>query len=85
MMKFRKMLALGSYLFAAQLSVVHAATVNMTAGVNLSGLEINSSYLPGRVNYNYVSPSDKELAYFEAKGIMMIRLPVLWARLQPNL
>ena len=57
----------------------------MIAGVNLSGLEFNSGTLPGRLNYNYVAPNDSELAYYQAKGIKMIRLPVLWARLQPRL
>ena len=57
----------------------------MLAGVNLSGLEFNSGTLPGRLNYNFVAPNDNELAYYQSKGITTIRLPVLWARLQPNL
>ena len=61
------------------------ASSAMSAGVNLSGLEANSSVLPGRANYDYAVPTDTELAYYQSKGIMMIRLPVLWARLQPGL
>ncbi len=57
----------------------------MLAGVNLSGLEFNSSTLPGKLNHNYVAPNDNELAYYQSKGIKIIRLPVLWARLQPSL
>lgn len=62
-----------------------SASTPMSAGVNLSGLESNSTALPGRANYDYAIPSDKELAYYQSKGVMMVRLPVLWARLQPNL
>lgn len=61
------------------------ASTMMSAGINLSGLESNSSVLPGRANYDYAIPSDKELAYYQSKGVMVVRLPVLWARLQPNL
>ena len=64
--------------------VSHAGST-LSAGVNLSGLEISSTKLPGRANYDYAVPSDKELAYYQSKGIMIIRLPILWARLQPNL
>ena len=85
MMKFRTALILGMCLFASKFSPSYAANATMSAGVNLSGLEFNSATLPGKVNYNYVSPSDTELAYYESKGILMIRLPVLWARLQPKL
>ncbi len=84
MTKLRKIVALGT-IVAIKLSLAQAAAQTLTAGVNLSGLETNSTALPGRLNYNYVSPSDKELAYYQGKGIMVIRLPVLWARLQPQL
>ena len=84
MTRLRKIIALGT-VAAFKLSLAQAAPQTLTAGVNLSGLEVNSTALPGRVNYNYVSPSDKELAYYQSKGVMVIRLPVLWARLQPQL
>lgn len=85
MMNLRTSLIIGTCFGLMSVSAAHAATPTMSAGVNLSGLEFNSSVLPGVVNHNYVAPSDGELAYYQSKGVMMIRLPVLWARLQPNL
>ena len=84
MTKLGRLLTLGT-IAAFKLSLAQAATQTLAAGINLSGLEANSSALPGRVNYDYVSPTAKELSYYQGKGIMMVRLPVLWARLQPQL
>jgi endoglucanase len=57
----------------------------MAGGVNLSGMEINAGTIPGVVNYDYVVPTLSELEYYRSKGLLLIRLPVLWERLQPNL
>ncbi len=57
----------------------------MGAGVNLSGLEENAGTLPGTPNTDYPVPSDWELWYYQTKGIDLIRLPILWERLQPDL
>ena len=54
-------------------------------GVNLAGAEFNGGRLPGRPSFDYVYPSGSEIAYFAAKGANVIRLPVLWERLQPDL
>ena len=59
--------------------------LSMLPGVNLSGLEGNAGTRPGRVNYNYVQPSNAMLDYYAAKGIKVIRLPFLWERVQPDL
>ena len=57
----------------------------MQAGVNLSGLEFNAGTLPGVPNTDYPVPGDWELWYYQSKGINLVRLPILWERLQPNL
>ena len=56
----------------------------LVGGVNLSGLEFNAGTLPGQPNWDYPVPSDWELSYYESKNLNLIRLPVLWERLQPN-
>lgn len=54
-------------------------------GVNLSGAEFNKSVLPGVYGTNYIYPNDSELAYYQSKGLTLIRLPFLWERMQPTL
>lgn len=62
-----------------------STTLALEPGVNLSGLEFNAGTLPGRPNWDYGVPGNSELDYYAGKGVMVIRLPVLWERLQPNL
>lgn len=62
-----------------------ATTLPMKAAVNLSGLEFNSGTLPGRPGWDYGIPSSSELDYYRSKGINIVRLPVLWERMQPEL
>ncbi|PPV07623.1 cellulase [Xanthomonas bromi] len=54
------------------------------AGVNLSGAEIKSSQKPGVLNIDYRYPSADEYAYFAGKHMNIVRLPILWERLQPK-
>ncbi len=54
-------------------------------GVNLSGAELNPDKLPGRVGFDYIYPTPAELDHAQAAGMTVIRLPVLWERLQPQL
>ncbi|MBV8616770.1 MAG: cellulase family glycosylhydrolase, partial [Acetobacteraceae bacterium] len=54
-------------------------------GVNLSGAELNPDKLPGRVGQDYIFPTLAELDQAKAAGMTVIRLPVLWERLQPAL
>ncbi len=62
-----------------------ATAQTMAAGVNLSGLELNPGVLPGVLNYDYVLPTQAELTYYAGKGILLVRLPMLWERMEPNL
>jgi endoglucanase len=54
-------------------------------GINLSGAELNVEKLPGRLNFDYVYPTQDELDHAAEMGMSVIRLPVLWERLQPHL
>jgi endoglucanase len=54
-------------------------------GVNLAGLEFQGAKLPGRLNVDFVAPSEAELAYYAGRGANLVRAPFLWERLEPNL
>jgi endoglucanase len=49
--------------------------------VNLSGAELGTA-LPGTYGTDYTYPTAAELDYFKSKGLILIRLPVKWERLQ---
>jgi endoglucanase len=53
--------------------------------VNLSGAEFAADKLPGTANTDYVFPSSAALSAWKAKGVLVVRMPVLWERLQPTL
>ena len=72
-------------LLALAIPVKVDAATQMLAGVNLSGLEVNAGTLPGRPNYDYAAPSPSELDYYNSRGITVVRLPILWERMQPGL
>ena len=87
---FRTFIALAAVSGVALLSAggVHAAQTTaqtLANGVNLSGLEFNPGALPGRPGWDYPVPSNSELLYYQSKGLRIVRLPILWERLQPGL
>ncbi|RGN51220.1 MULTISPECIES: glycoside hydrolase family 5 protein [unclassified Bacteroides] len=51
-------------------------------GVNLSGAEFGGIY-PGIDGTHYGYPTEKDLDYFKAKGLYLIRFPFRWERIQP--
>ena len=51
-------------------------------GVNLSGAEFGRGSI---LHTNFTYPSDAEFAYFQGKGLKIIRLPFTWDRVQPQL
>jgi endoglucanase len=75
--------------FAASLLLfgqgAQAATPTPMVQVNLSGAEFGGDKLPGKANYDYVFPSATALSTWKSKGVTVIRVPVLWERLQPKL
>ena len=54
-------------------------------GVNIAGAEFNADQVPGVLFKNYIYPSSAEIDYFASLGANVIRLPVLWERIQPSL
>lgn len=54
-------------------------------GVNLAGAEFNASRIPGVLFKDYLYPARKDLEYFSGLGMNVIRLPVRWERVQPEL
>lgn len=57
------------------------------AGVNLSGAEFgdvtsSGGALPGNFGSNYTWPTNGETAYYQSRGMNIIRLPFRWERLQ---
>ena len=57
----------------------------LLAGVNISGAELNGGRPNARPNFDYVYPTDRELAWAASHHMTVIRLPVEWSRLQPSL
>lgn len=54
-------------------------------GVSLSGLEFSPTVIPGTLNTNYFAPASGDFSYFKSKGFTLVRLPILWERIQPTL
>lgn len=54
-------------------------------GVNLAGAEFGGDVIPGSHGTNYIYPGPRELDYYKARGIELIRLPFKWERIQPTL
>lgn len=54
-------------------------------GVNLAGAEFGDDKLPGVYEQDYTYPKNTTIDYFAAKGMNIIRLPLLWERLQYRL
>lgn len=52
-------------------------------GVNQAGAEFGSVGQAYNVQYTY--PTKAEIDYDAAKGLNVIRLPILWERIQPKL
>lgn len=83
--RLRNFIAAATVGWAAFASVDDAAAApSLLNGVNLSGLEFNPWTLPGRPGWDYPVPSYSELQYYQSKGIRLVRLPILWERLQPG-
>jgi endoglucanase len=62
-----------------------AANYNPTgyfSGVNLSAGEFGKG---NQLNRNYTYPTDAELAYFQGKGLKIVRIPFKWERVQPQM
>ncbi|MDR1683660.1 MAG: cellulase family glycosylhydrolase [Candidatus Symbiothrix sp.] len=60
-------------------------SMNQPFGVNLACAEFAEGHIPGEYGKHYTYPDAKELDYFKSKGLMLVRLPFKWERLQPEL
>ncbi len=49
-------------------------------GINLSGAEFGGSR--NRYGYDYIYPSERDLDFYDSKGVELIRLPFTWERMQ---
>ena len=54
-------------------------------GVNLPEAASGADSIPGKYGTNYIYPQPSTLDYFAKEGMNIIRLPVLWERLQHRL
>jgi endoglucanase len=54
-------------------------------GVNLAGSAFGAEKIPGHVGWDYFYPDPETIGYFADKGANIIRLCVLWERVQPRL
>ncbi len=81
-------------LFAFPASSVCGASIKTKAvnkpylklyGVNRSGAEFASEVIPGKLGVDFEYPTDKaKFEAFAAKGLTLIRIPILWERVQPK-
>lgn len=62
-----------------------AATSVRYTGVNIAGGDFGAEMLPGTYGRDYIYPDPATIDYFAAKGMSVIRVPVLWERLQRQL
>ncbi|MBH3439810.1 glycoside hydrolase family 5 protein [Pseudomonas lutea] len=71
------LLALGS-------TAVQAEQVNLV-GLNMAGAEFAGTVLPGINEKNYIFAKEETFKNWSARGIRLVRFPILWERLQPGL
>lgn len=62
-----------------------AAHAQFLRGVNLSGAEFGQSHIPGVFNTDYTYNSETTFRYFATRNLTLVRFPVMWERLQPQL
>jgi endoglucanase len=77
-------IALCFALFTAQ-SLNAAETSVQYTGVNIAGGDFSADKLPGTYGTDYIYPDPDTIEYFAKKGMNIIRVPVLWERLQHQL
>ena len=70
---------------AAKAAATALGVLCYDGGVNLSGAEFTPNALPGVLGTDYAFPTLAELTYYANKGMMLVRLPFLWERIQPAL
>ena len=69
-------------LLFAMSPTVHAQFLR---GINISGAEFGQSHIPGVFNTDYTYNSEPTFRYFATRNLNLVRFPVMWERLQPQL
>jgi endoglucanase len=83
---FRRITCFSVAFVSLAAATVHADTPPQMFGVNLSGGDsTGNGNMPGTYGTDYIYPNDAELAYYQSKGLTLIRLPVKWRRIQATL
>ncbi|TWI52347.1 endoglucanase [Pseudomonas duriflava] len=80
---FKTMLPLAA--IAAMVSTTVRAESVELLGLNLSGAGFAPQVLPGVNGTNYIFPVESYFQQWSAKGIKLVRFPIIWERLQPTL
>ncbi|MFT3965872.1 MAG: glycoside hydrolase family 5 protein [Sphingobium sp.] len=79
----RPLLLLPPALFAAWTCQAAAPSHVPLSGVNIAGGEFNSGRKPGVYGKDYIYPDNRIARPFIEQGMAVVRVPVLWERLQP--
>lgn len=69
----------------AILLAVSSLPAQYRRGVNVSGAEFGMTNIPGLLGHDYTFNSENTFRYFSQKKLGLVRLPLLWERLQPAL
>ena len=80
----RRPLAAAATVLALSAGVAQAEAVSLV-GLNLSGAGFAPQVLPGINGTNYIFPVEAYFQQWSARGVKLIRFPIIWERLQPKL
>ena len=80
----RRPLVAAATILALSAAVAQAEPVSLV-GLNLSGAGFAPQVLPGINGTNYIFPVEAYFQQWSARGVKLIRFPVIWERLQPRL
>ncbi|WP_144949161.1 cellulase family glycosylhydrolase [Pseudomonas oryzihabitans] len=71
-------------LFATASLATSAQAVDLV-GLNFSGATFAAQVLPGVNDRNFIFPAESHFQQWSAKGVKLVRFPILWERLQPSM
>ena len=80
----RRPLAAVAAVLALSAGAAQAEPVSLV-GLNLSGAGFAPQVLPGINGTNYIFPVEAYFQQWSARGVKLIRFPIIWERLQPTL
>jgi len=62
-----------------------SATAQFLRGVNLAGAEFGEHTILGEAGVHYTFNSEASYEYLASKGLQIVRVPIRWERVQPQL